>query len=108
MCNPFFSSTAVDDSPKNIEGTEHVTPPSSFIGPPTPPATDKRFPQAERILAHFRDIQSGHRKLCGDQSWIQFWLGEGEFDELVRRLWGDPGLERFVKDKVRLVNLDPD
>jgi len=101
MYDPASPSTTVDNRATNSTSGQYVTPPSSFIGPPTPPATDERFPQAERILEHFKDIQNGQRRLCGKQTWIQFWLADGEFDELVRRLEGNPDLNGYVKDKIR-------
>ncbi|KAK7189311.1 hypothetical protein DPSP01_012985 [Paraphaeosphaeria sporulosa] len=100
MSNSAPSST-VDIPATNTVNAQYVTPPSSFIGPPTPPATEERFPQAERILAHFKDIQSGRQRLCREQRRIQFWLVDGEFDEIVRRLEGNPDLNGYVKDKVR-------
>ncbi|KAH8725902.1 hypothetical protein GQ44DRAFT_771846 [Phaeosphaeriaceae sp. PMI808] len=78
-------------------GTHCVTLPSSIIGP----ATEERFPQVERVLVYFEDIQSGRRKLCGEQTWIQFRLTGGEFGEILRRLRGDPNLYGYVRDKIR-------
>ena len=101
MCSSVSPSLSVDNRATNTASAQYVTPPSSFIEPLTPPATDERFPQTKRILAYFKDLQSGHRKLCGEQTWIQFRLGEGEFDEVVRRLEGDPDLNRYVNDKIR-------
>ncbi|KAF2450856.1 hypothetical protein P171DRAFT_348482 [Karstenula rhodostoma CBS 690.94] len=101
MSNSTPPSPTVDIPATNTVNAQYVTPPSSFIGPPTPPATRERFSQVEHILAYFKDIQSGRRKLCGKHKWIQFWLVDGEFDEIVRRLEEDPDLDGYVKDKVR-------
>ncbi|KAF9728433.1 hypothetical protein PMIN01_13566 [Paraphaeosphaeria minitans] len=101
MSNSAASSLSVDIPTTNTTSAHYVTPPSSFIGPPTPPATEERFPQVKRILAHFKDIQSGRPRLCRKQRWIQFWFADGKFDKIVRRLKGDTDLNGYVKDKVR-------
>ncbi|PVH90908.1 hypothetical protein DM02DRAFT_577520 [Periconia macrospinosa] len=101
MCNSTPSSPIVTNRATDITSDQYITPPSSFIGPPTPPATEGRFPQAERILTNLRDTQRGHPKLRGKHWCIQFSLADGEFDEIVRRLEGDPDLNRYVKDKIR-------
>src|SRR5690606_1069295 len=92
------------------EGAQYVTPPSTAppapSTPPTPPATDEGFAQAKSILAHLEDLQSGLRTLCAEQTWIQFQLVEGEFDELLRCLERDPGLNSYVHDKIRYAVLD--
>ncbi|KAL5117542.1 hypothetical protein ACEQ8H_004572 [Pleosporales sp. CAS-2024a] len=90
------------DIPATTVGAHCFTPQQGFIAPLTPPTTEDKFPQAERILALFKDIQSGCRRLCGEQEYIQFQLVDGEFDEILRRLEGDPDLEGYVNDKIRI------
>ncbi|KAI9759545.1 MAG: hypothetical protein M1840_003257 [Geoglossum simile] len=80
---------------------QHITRPSSFVGPPlTPPPTDKKpFTQASRVIALFKLIEAGRH--IGQHPWTEFQLTRGEYDEIEHRLEQDEWLWGFVKDKIR-------
>src|SRR6186713_272438 len=95
-------------SQAHIAQGQNTTPPSSFTKHPlTPPPTDeKRFLQAQRVLALLRTIRAGrHSK---QDPWTEFQLAPGEYDEIDRRLKQDGTLAGYVKDKIRCVCLKHD
>ncbi|KAF2726979.1 hypothetical protein EJ04DRAFT_539181 [Polyplosphaeria fusca] len=79
----------------------HITPPSSFANDPlTPPPTDEiPFPQARRIVSLFKSIQDG--RYSQKQSWSEFQLVPGEYDEIERQLERDEALSGYIQDKIR-------
>lgn len=80
---------------------QHATPPSSFTQQPlTPPPTDKKpSAEARRVITLFRHIQAGRD--TGGDTWAEFQLATGEFDQLQSTLQQDGVLSGFVKDKIR-------
>lgn len=80
---------------------QETIPPLSFTERPlTPPPTDeKRFPQVPRVLALFKQIQTG--RSTRRDPWTEFQLAEGEYDEVERRLQQDESLWGYAKDKIR-------
>jgi hypothetical protein len=82
---------------------QHITPPPSLADAPlTPPPTDeKQFVQVHRVLALFEQIRAG-RHVKRD-SWTEFQLVPGEYDDLERRLKQDEALSGYVEDKIRWV-----
>lgn len=85
----------------SVTQDQKTTPPPSFTERPlTPPPTDeKQFPQIPRVLALFKQIQTG--RSTRRDPWTEFQLAEGEYDELERRLQQDESLWGYAKDKIR-------
>jgi hypothetical protein len=66
----------------------------------TPPPTDeKQSPQVSRVLALFKQRQTGRHNRR--DPWIELQLAEGEYDEVERQLQQDESLWEYVKDKIR-------
>jgi hypothetical protein len=80
---------------------QHVTPPPSFPNQPlTPPLTvRKTSAEALRVIALFRQIQAA--KNINQDTWIEFQLAQGEYDQIQSTLQQDSGLLGFVKDKIK-------
>jgi hypothetical protein len=80
---------------------QYVTLLSSFTQQPlTPPLTDKKLSaEARRVITLFRHIQAG-RDTRGD-TWTEFQLATGEFNQLQSTLQQDGVLLGFMKDKIR-------
>lgn len=90
------------DSPRKEH--QNVPLPSSFVAASlTPPPTeDQVFTQAPRVITLLKDIQAGrHAK---EQSWTEFQLAVGEYDEIELQLKQDKWLFGFVKDKIRFIS----
>lgn len=86
-----------------IKENEPITPPSSFVvAPLTPPPTgEKAFTRAPRVIALFKDIESGRH--VNEHSWTEFQLAKGEYDEIECQIKRDEPLLGFVRDKIRCV-----
>lgn len=85
----------------SVTQDQKITPPPGFTERLlTPPPTDeKQFPQVPRVLALFKQIQTGRSTRRGP--WTEFQLAEGEYDEVERRLQQDESLWGYAKDKIR-------
>jgi hypothetical protein len=89
-----FSQTQIPQFPT-------ITTPSSVANQHlTPPPTDeKQFAQVYRVIALFEEIRTGRH--IDQQPWTEFWLAEGDYDEVERHLELDEELWGYVKDKIR-------
>ena len=78
------------------ESQQRITPPSSFVDPPS---EEKSFIQAARVLQLLRDRKAG--KSITRDPWTCFRLLKGEYDEIRRRVDQDKSLRAYVEDKIR-------
>ncbi|MCJ1469036.1 hypothetical protein MMC07_007668 [Pseudocyphellaria aurata] len=80
-----------------------ITPPQSFTGPPTPPATEEIIPTSiSQILATIKRRRDGYRLPTDEISWRRFSLDAHDYRDFERQLrkvnlWG------YFDDKTRLL-----